>query len=61
MNLRDTRIYDTIHEPVGSTTRVLNAKETMLAQQKQEQIRKKYIMRSAEDLQEVQYLMPRSR
>ena len=33
------RIYDTIHEPDGSTTRVFNAKETMLAQQKQEQIR----------------------
>lgn len=39
LNLRDTRIYDTIHEPDGSTTRVFNAKETMLAQQKQEQIR----------------------
>lgn len=36
LNLRDTRIYDTIHEPDGSTTRVFNAKETMLAQQKQE-------------------------
>lgn len=42
LNLRDTRIYDTIHEPDGSTTRVFNAKETMLAQQKQEQIREAF-------------------
>ena len=39
LNLRDTRIYDTVHEADGSTTRVFNPKETMLAQQKQEQIR----------------------
>ena len=42
LNLRDTRIYDTIHEPDGSTTRVFNAKETMLAQQKQKQIREAF-------------------
>lgn len=42
LNLRDTRIYDTIHEPDGSTTRIFNAKETMLAQQKQEQIREAF-------------------
>ena len=42
LNLRDTRIYDTVHEPDGSTTRVFNAKETMLAQQKQEQIREAF-------------------
>lgn len=42
LNLRDTRIYDAIHEPDGSTTRVFNAKETMLAQQKQEQIREAF-------------------
>lgn len=36
LNLRDTRIYDTIHNPDGTTGRVFNAKETMLAQQKQE-------------------------
>ena len=42
LNLRDTRIYDTVHNPDGSTTRVFNAKETMLAQQKQEQIREAF-------------------
>lgn len=42
LNLRDTRIYDTIHDPAGSDKRVLNVKETMLAQQKQEQIREAF-------------------
>ena len=42
LNLRDTRIYDTIHNPDGTTGRVFNAKETMLAQQKQEQIREAF-------------------
>ena len=42
LNLRDTRIYDTIHDPDGSDKRVLNVKETMLAQQKQEQIREAF-------------------
>lgn len=42
LNLRDTRLYDTIHDPDGSDKRVLNVKETMLAQQKQEQIREAF-------------------
>lgn len=42
LNLRDTRIYDTIHNPDGIASRVFNAKETMLAQQKQEQIREAF-------------------
>lgn len=42
LNLRDTRIYDTIHNPDGIASRVFNAKETMLAQQKQEQIRETF-------------------
>lgn len=42
LNLRDTRIYDTVHNPDGTTSRVFNAKESMLAQQKQEQIREAF-------------------
>ena len=38
LNLRDTKIYDTIYED-GRERRVLNKKETMLAQQAQEAIR----------------------
>ena len=39
LNLRDTKIYDIIRDENGSERRVLNRKETMLAQQKQELIR----------------------
>ena len=39
LNLRDTKIYDVIRDENGSERRVLNRKETMLAQQKQELIR----------------------
>ena len=35
LNLRDTKIYDTIHDADGDH-RVLNKQETMLAQQAQE-------------------------
>ena len=38
LNLRDTRIFDTIEED-GKEKRVLNKKETTLASQKQEAIR----------------------
>ena len=38
LNLRDTKIYDTVQED-GTEKRVLNKKETMLAQQKQEMIK----------------------
>lgn len=39
LNLRDVRIYDTVTDPDGKERRVLNAKETTLAQQKQQAIR----------------------
>ena len=38
LNLKDTRVYDTIEED-GKEKRVLNKKETMIASQKQEAIR----------------------
>ena len=34
LNLRDVRIYDTVTDPDGKERRVLNQKETTLAQQK---------------------------
>ncbi|MBR9952615.1 DEAD/DEAH box helicase family protein [Eubacteriaceae bacterium Marseille-Q4139] len=39
LNLRDVRIYDTIEDADGKEHRVLNAKETTLAAQKQQAIR----------------------
>jgi len=39
LNLRDVRIYDTIEDAEGRERRVLNAKETTLAAQKQQAIR----------------------
>ena len=39
LNLRDVRIYDTVTDPDGKERRVLNSKETTLAQQKQQAIR----------------------
>lgn len=39
LNLKDIRIYDTIEEPDGKQKRVLNKKETTLAQQKQQAIK----------------------
>ncbi len=39
LNLRDTRIYDTIEDPDGKERRVLNARETTLAAQKQQLIK----------------------
>lgn len=39
LNLKDTRIYDTIEEPDGKQKRVLNKRETTLAQQKQQAIK----------------------
>ena len=41
LNLRDTKIYDTIEDADGEH-RVLNKKETMLAQQKQEMIKEAF-------------------
>lgn len=39
LNLRDVRIYDTVEDADGKEKRVLNAKETTLASQKQQAIR----------------------
>ena len=39
LNLRDVRIYDTVEDPDGKERRVLNAKETTLAAQKQQALR----------------------
>ena len=39
LNLRDVRIYDTVTDPDGKERRVLNQKETTLAQQKQQAIK----------------------
>ncbi len=41
LNLRDTKIYDTVHDADGEH-RELNRKETMLAQQKQELIKEEF-------------------
>ena len=39
LNLRDVRIYDTVRDAGGKEKRVLNSKETTLAQQKQQAIK----------------------
>ena len=39
LNLKDVRIYDTIEDAEGNPKRVLNKRETMLAQQKQQVIK----------------------
>ncbi len=39
LNLRDIRIYDTVQDADGKEKRVLNSKETTLAQQKQQSIK----------------------
>lgn len=42
LNLRDVRIYDTIEDADGKEKRVLNAKETTLASQKQQSLREAF-------------------
>jgi len=42
LNLRDIRIYDTVTDPGGGERRVLNSKETTLAQQKQQAIKDEF-------------------
>ena len=42
LNLRDVRIYDTVRDADGKEKRVLNSKETTLAQQKQQAIKKAF-------------------
>lgn len=39
LNLRDARVYDRVEQPDGKITSVLNKKETMIAQEKQEAIK----------------------
>lgn len=42
LNLKDVRIYDTVVNPDGSESRVLNKKETMLASQKQDAMKEAF-------------------
>jgi len=42
LNLRDTKIYDTVTDEAGKEKRVLNRNETTLAQQKQEMIKEAF-------------------
>ena len=42
LNLKDTRIYDTVIDENGSEKRVLNQKETAIAQQKQEALKRAF-------------------
>ena len=42
LNLRDTRVFDTVTDEYGNEKRVLNQKETILAQQKQTAIREAF-------------------
>ncbi len=42
LNLRDTRVFDTVQDAYGNEKRVLNQKETILAQQKQTAIREAF-------------------
>ncbi len=42
LNLRDTRVFDTIRDENGNEKRVLNQKETILAQQKQAAIKEAF-------------------
>ena len=42
LNLRDVRIYDTVQDADGKEKRVLNSKETTLAQQKQQAIKEAF-------------------
>ncbi|MCD8129681.1 MAG: SNF2-related protein [Lachnospiraceae bacterium] len=42
LNLRDTKIYDTVRDEEGREHRIINKNETMLAQQKQELIKAEF-------------------
>lgn len=42
LNLRDTKIYDTVRDEDGNDRRILNKNETMLAQQKQDAIKEAF-------------------
>lgn len=56
LNLRDVRIYDTVEDADGNEKRVLNAKQTTLAQQKQQLLKtefKDWIFKDPERRQEL--------
>lgn len=56
LNLRDTKIYDTVRDIDGNERRVLNKNETMLAQQKQDAIKeafKEWIFRDMDRREEL--------
>ena len=42
LNLRDSRVYDTVEDEVGREVRTLNTKETILAQQRQDMMREAF-------------------
>ncbi|RRR61644.1 helicase [Streptococcus suis] len=42
LNLRDTRVYDTVYDDAGNKKQVLNKKETMLAGEKQELLKESF-------------------
>ncbi len=42
LNLRDARVYDRVEQPDGTVKSVLNKKETMIAQEKQEAIKQAF-------------------
>ena len=42
LNLRDVRVFDTVQDENGKEQRVLNKKETAIAQDKQDQIKEKF-------------------
>ncbi|GAW37987.1 DNA/RNA helicase [Streptococcus suis] len=42
LNLRDTRVYDTVYTDGGDKRQVLNKKETMLAGEKQELLKEAF-------------------
>lgn len=42
LNLRDVRVFDTVQDENGKDQRVLNKKETAIAQDKQDQIKEKF-------------------
>ena len=42
LNLRDVRVFDTVQDENGNDQRVLNKKETAIAQDKQDQIKEKF-------------------
>ena len=59
LNLRDIRIYDIVTDPDGTERRILNSKETTLAQQKQQDIKDSFHEWIWQDLDRRQALVQR--